>query len=293
MDIHRHSSVPAETAPRAPVLRSLLVPVPPSGLPQRLIERMARLPVAPGATMTLVHVRSRFGSANVEAHLADAARRLASFLPMVKMDRVLTSGPTLAALRALARTTDADLLVIGSADRPLHKLAAGTKAMRIVRHAGCPVLVVGGEVTSTYQRPLVAVDLDDSARAVLTFARRVLPAPHPPITVVHAYEVPFEGLLHPDSADTHREYYRRRAEGALIELIANLRATDGQWSRHLQYGEPRLVISTLIARTCADLVVVGTHARSIVISALLGSVAADVVRRARCDVLVVPPHARR
>jgi nucleotide-binding universal stress UspA family protein len=162
--VHPDRSRAAVAAPPAEALRSLLVPVPRSGIPPRVVDRIGRLPVAHGATVTLVHVRSRFRTLDADALLADGAEQLASILPSVTLERVLTPGPTIGAIRDLARATGADLLVIAPAEHALRRLVHGATTTRIVRHSHCPVLVVRAEVAVAYQRPLVAIDFDEAAR---------------------------------------------------------------------------------------------------------------------------------
>jgi nucleotide-binding universal stress UspA family protein len=58
-------------------------------------------------------------------------------------------------------------------------------------------------------------------------------------------------------------------------------------------GTPAVEIVRYAARQGIDLIVVGTHGRTGVTRALLGSVAEKVSRTASCPVLTVPPGARR
>jgi nucleotide-binding universal stress UspA family protein len=57
-------------------------------------------------------------------------------------------------------------------------------------------------------------------------------------------------------------------------------------------GPPADQILSRAATTGAELIVMGSHGRSGFKKVLLGSVAERVVQRARCPVLVVPPHDR-
>ena len=61
------------------------------------------------------------------------------------------------------------------------------------------------------------------------------------------------------------------------------------WTTHIRLSEPIQAILQLASDIEADLIVVGTHARSGLARFLLGSVAEGVVRRAPCPVLVVRP----
>jgi len=54
-------------------------------------------------------------------------------------------------------------------------------------------------------------------------------------------------------------------------------------------GVPADEIVTHANRTAAELIVMGTHGRTGIRRVLLGSVAEQVLHKARCPVLVVPP----
>jgi nucleotide-binding universal stress UspA family protein len=59
---------------------------------------------------------------------------------------------------------------------------------------------------------------------------------------------------------------------------------------HARVAAPMLGIVQLASDVAADLIVVGTHGRSGIARALLGSVAESTVRHAHCPVLVIPPQ---
>src|SRR5918994_958220 len=63
-------------------------------------------------------------------------------------------------------------------------------------------------------------------------------------------------------------------------------------AQRVDVGEPSHVLVDVAEETGAELVVVGTHARGRVASAILGSTSSDLVSRTSCPVLVVPPGAR-
>jgi nucleotide-binding universal stress UspA family protein len=71
---------------------------------------------------------------------------------------------------------------------------------------------------------------------------------------------------------------------------ANLPPGDApEWKTHIRYGSPRVVIESTMRRTEPDLLVLGTRGHSGVAYVFFGTVAGDVLRQAKCDVLVVPP----
>jgi nucleotide-binding universal stress UspA family protein len=77
------------------------------------------------------------------------------------------------------------------------------------------------------------------------------------------------------------------AEGRARLEEAGASAGRGRSVGHVATGSPPREILQVAAQLQADLILVGTHARTGVARLLLGSVAEEVVRRASCPVLVV------
>ena len=130
---------------------------------------------------------------------------------------------------------------------------------------------------------------------------RIIPPKRPPVTVIHAFDVPHYGMLNPgmstDDAEEYNDEYREKALHEIAALLrkALLRSKAGPddapiWKAHIRYGTPRLVIERTVRRTDTDLLVLGTRGRSGAAYLFLGTVAGDVLRNVACDVLVVPPR---
>jgi nucleotide-binding universal stress UspA family protein len=74
-------------------------------------------------------------------------------------------------------------------------------------------------------------------------------------------------------------------------LVANEFGT-GRWSLRIDEGLPMQVIARAVAEKRPDMLVLGTHGRSGLLRALIGSVTEEVLRSLNVDVLVVPPACR-
>ena len=271
------------------------------------IERAAQLPLAAGATLRVVHVLpDSLGSARDGEALEEARRSLDELAPRaVEIARGAGNGglrviPSVLVGRAdveiirHARGPGAELIVLGRhGERSIRGLLLGSTAERVVRNADTPVLVVSHRPKRTYRQPLIALELSDVAHRIVGVASKVIDPRVRSVPVIHAYQVPFEGRmsLHADPIElaAYRAHYRDEARAGLRRLLESLDALDLAWAPSVRAGDPRSVILREARRRHADVIAVGTHARSGLSRALLGSVAESVIRTAPCDVLVVRP----
>lgn len=273
---------------------------------ERVIDRVATLPLASKAQLVLLHVvpeqlfeRSRQRAArDARAILGEATARLVGRRPDVRASMSVLAGRPAAAISSQASAHDADLIVVGrGSGRTVRDAILGSTAERVVRHANRPVLVVKGPVRGAYKRPVLALDVDEAARRVLRATMRLVPPPRPRVDVVHVYDVPFGGLAYPSLSSEqteHRRYYedkaRRELERILVEASKDLAALELELSApRLRYGAARTLVPATVATLRADLVAMGTRGRTGLGYAFLGTVAGDVLREVPCDVLVVPP----
>ncbi|NOK11862.1 universal stress protein [Corallococcus exercitus] len=290
-----------------PLLRTVLVATDFSPAGARAVERTARLPLAPGAAVILVHAlpgraprefveqaRERAGrTLAVIAHELHASLHAAGSNASVEA-RLVFGKPALTLVRQ-AQSTGADLVVLGRhGRRPVRDLFLGSTAEHVIRYGQPPVLVVHGLVEDRYHRPLVAVDAGETSRRAAEFLPALL-EPRTSPRLIHAYESPLEYMVFPGLTRDERERYRARfKDSALRELRPlhwHLDTLGLRYRQALEHGSPYSVILKEARRHRADLLALGTQARSGVSRILLGSVATDVVREAGCDVLVVRPPA--
>lgn len=293
------------------MLRSVLIPVDLLQNSERVVERAALLPFTETARVTLLHVvpkplplraRQRI-EGDARKALEGIARKLARELPKkVELTTLVKTGTPAVEIARRAQSMKADLLVMGRVGRrPLRELFIGSTAERVIRQARLPVLVVRLPARGPYQRPLFALEDDPTAQEVLAFGLRMIPEPRPPLGLVHAYDPPIHGLIYPslspEEAKQYRRYFQQQAIHRLARLLSLAKLSgripgleEVRWRQYVRYGSPRKVIPNAVTRKRADLLVLGTHGRSGVAHAFLGTVAGDVLREVPCDVLVVPPR---
>lgn len=305
----RASSKPAAHAPEQ--FRSLLVPVDLTPISDRVLGRVALLPLAPGARLTLLHVvpeglparEQRNAERDARKALAGEVKHLAKSLPRgVTIEPVVTIGAAAKEIAACASAAKAELIVMGRGNgRALRDVFLGSTAERVIRHGLLPVLVVRLAPRAPYSRPALALDLDQAAHHVLSLMFRVIPPPRPRVTVIHAYEIPYQALVYPslsreDAEDRRKEHeqgVRRRLAALLATSLARANIAPGDapvWKTHIRSGSARLEVEKAVRKVDADLLVLGTRGHSGVARMFLGTVAGDVLREVACDVLVVPPR---
>ena len=139
----------------------------------------------------------------------------------------------------------------------------------------------------TFKNILCPVDFSPSAKHAATVATELAVASHGALTLVHIWQPPIGTPDIPTSGDVIQAMVDE-ADRNLAELVAA--ATDGgaqPVTGKVVTGAPWTEIVALVEAGGYDLVVMGTHGRTGISHALLGSVAERVVQHARTSVLVV------
>lgn len=294
--------------------RALLVPIDLTPASDRVLARVALLPLAPKAQLTLLHVvpsglpvwAQRRAKRDAKEALAEEALHLSSSLPRdVRVVPVVSVGTAASTIATRSDEANAEMIVVGRRGGRAHRDSLlGSTAERVIRRAQRPVLVVRLPARARYRRPALAMDLDEAAAAALAQLLKVVPAPRPPVSVIHAYDPPYHRLVYPslsgDEAEEYRDQYRREAVREIGKLLAaalsdaKLHPRDmPAWTTYVQDGPPRNVIPKATKKADTDLLVLGTHGHAGMAYLFLGTVAGDVLREVSCDVLVVPPPLER
>jgi nucleotide-binding universal stress UspA family protein len=243
-------------------------------------------------------------------HRAQATRSLAELVAPflgdgVTIETKLLGGEPWRAIVAEAEDLPAGLLVIGTHGRGgFERLLLGSVTEKVMRRAPCPVLTMGRASAQPLTSPLFhsvlcATDLMQASKRTLDVALSLAAENDAQITLLHA----IESL--PDGPPTG--LYRALPEiGALrSEIVAQTRgqlqravpeAARGycKVSERVEIGTAWDVTLRVADEVEADLIVMGAHTGSAVGRMLFGSTTNQVIRRARCPVLVTrETHAKR
>jgi len=202
----------------------------------------------------------------------------------------LLEGTATATIPAHAEAIGADLIVAGARGHGvLARFVLGSTASRLLRTSRRPVLIVKGPCGGPYRRALVAVDFAGGSQESVEFARRV--APGAVLVLAHAFDVPFEGMMHyagvtDDVVHRYRIQARHRAQMQLNELAAVAGLGEADYVAVVVHGDAARQILVQAEQRDCDLVVVRKHG-SAMEELLLGSVTKRVLDESSADVLVI------
>lgn len=261
----------------------------------RGLERAASLAAAHAAKLTVVHVVDDALPATLAKRLQGDAERLIrerlAAMPEVEADLRIPIGKPHSSILALADEIDASLVVLGAhrAAR-LADLFRGTTAERVVRFGHIPVLLACTSATGAYERVLVGMDFSTHALRAMVFARHLVPDSR--VLLVHAHHLPYRWLIVDADADGRTaaagaHWARQRAEAEFQKLVTKVPSGTTPPDYVLREGDARSVLREEARRMQAELMVLGTHGRTGVAHALLGSVTEDMLAHPPCDVLAV------
>lgn len=266
----------------------------------RALRRAGLLAQSSGAELTLVHVvDDDQPPALIEIETREVERILLEQISAVPELRGIRCRPAVVAGDAFdgilrtAGSTGADLIVMGSHRKQLLRdIFVGTTIERVIRTGPYPVLMVNDEVEGPYGRALAAVDMSEaSAHAIRTaLSLGIIDAAH--LTFVHAFTPLAKGKLSGLQRETIDDYVASERLQATNELITFLNENELDAQRRpwrVEEGFPFEVISSVVKAMMPGLLVIGTHGRSGIAKALLGSVTEEVLRSLDLDILAVPP----
>jgi len=228
--------------------------------------------------------------------------------------RVLVGKLFLQVIRAVLHEGH-DLVIKSAGSEGLFGRLFGSDDMHLLRKCPCPVWLTRPAPASGYRRVLAAVDLDWSYpddelqvrgelnQRILDIAASLALAESAELHVVHAWKAIPEDVMRGSLFSTPHEIVdayvmaeRNRRSSAMESALADLGRRIGDDAmrgltvlRHLPKGWARDELPLVARRIGADIVVLGTLARTGVPGLLMGNTAEAILHQIDCSVLALKP----
>ena len=193
-------------------------------------------------------------------------------------------------IASYAAASNAGLIVAGAqGENSLLAKLIGSTALRLLKIARCPVMIVKGKSASvqTYQQVVAAVDLSAGSADVPALANMIAPTAKIELLLIfdsnqeaHMYKAGMDEALLAE----YRTKALAQAEQKLDDILTA--QNNSHMSRLILSGYPPETICARAKSLHADLIVIGKHNRKNIEEWLLGSVSKGIAYAADCDVLL-------
>ena len=186
---------------------------------------------------------------------------------------------------------------------------SGSVDMHLLRKCPATVLLVRADEPERYRRVLAAVDVDPDAdtainqvlnQRVMSLASHLCSLDSGQLHVVHSWDVPGVGLVRRWADDPDAEEERLVTNEHLLRSQRLSRLCDALpaqephgITQHLPRGLPASKVPDVARRIEADLVVMGTIARTGIPGLIIGNTAEAILDRLNCSVMALKPDGFR
>ena len=267
------------------------------------VDRAADLAAEFGAELCLLHVVDEDQPRDiveVEVQRARAvleSRGATMRLPIPNVQCEIAVGSVFEGIVKMAQTWNADLLVLGAHRRRiLRDVVVGTTIERVMRTGQHPVLMVNAATRVRYGSVLLALDASDASARAVRAAQSLGLLDNARVFVVHAFEPLYKGMLgwtgvREDTITKYSAIWEREAGEEIRHFLSQLGLNGAAAHVVLKEEPPFSAIKGAVDLLRPHLLVVGTHGRTGLARALLGSVAERVLSEIECDILAVPRAA--
>ncbi len=228
--------------------------------------------------------------------------------------KVLTGIPFLEIIREVLRNGHDLVIKVPEAQDWIDRLF-GSDDMHLLRKCPCPVWLIKPQVAKAYRRILAAVDVDDACPPaelksqhalnlqILEMAGTLALSDFAELHVGHTWEAVGESAMRGPFMHTSEDKIIAYVEQTRRHHAASLDTLINEWTAHadkdaLDYLKPklhlaqglaRMEIPALAKRIEADIVVMGTVARTGIPGFIMGNTAETILNNIDCSVLAIKP----
>ncbi|MFV9615064.1 MAG: universal stress protein [Gammaproteobacteria bacterium] len=228
--------------------------------------------------------------------------------------RILTGEPFWEIIRDVLRYRF-DLVIKMSESVGLIDRVFGSDDMHLLRKCPCPVWLVTSESPNAYKRILATVDINDDYSTneldtrrllneqVLEMASSLALSEFAELHIVYVWKVMLESTMRgafihrPEEEvvayiEDERQRHQKNLNVLVDETIGNLEQSTLEHISpqiHLLKGSPRSEIPVFAGEIKADIVVMGTVARTGLPGVFMGNTAETILNQLNCSVLAIKP----
>lgn len=243
-------------------------------------------------------------------HRKEMESMIQSFNERLKIRLEVLVGKTyLEAIRAVLKN-GFDLLIKPAENPAWMNRLFGSDDLHLLRKCPCPVWLMKPPERSNYSNILAAVDFELNPmpsehglnRRILEMAASLALSDFASLHIVHAWEALADktllsrGGMSAEAVTNFIESEQVRHRNELYRLTEELRGWIGKETYdylsprvHLPEGSAKKVIAPLVERLQADLVVMGTVARTGISGLIIGNTAEAILDQLSCSVLAIKP----
>jgi len=252
----------------------------------------------------------------VNRHKQELEAFVEPYAKRIKIEtRILVGTPFLQIIREVLRN-GRDLVIKVPEHQDWLDRLFGSDDMHVLRKCPCPVWLIKRQTPKAYRRILAAVDVDDTYpsqemksrralnRQIIEMASSLALAESAELHIVNVWDSIGESAMRhgafmktpENEINAYIEQVRRQHATNLDDLMNEVAAYVGQDAEdylkphtHLVKGWARKEIPALAERLDADLVVMGTVARTGVPGFIMGNTAETILNQIDCSVLAIKP----
>jgi nucleotide-binding universal stress UspA family protein len=186
----------------------------------------------------------------------------------------------------------ANLIVLGThGRRGLQHWLIGSVCERLLRTVPIPIFttgaVKGSAGLSGIRRILIGIDFSAGCAEAVSYGFSIAEECEADVTLLHVTDFA--------PGDIPGRYRQSLVEGIRADMNKLVPPEDLKWcniTTRVEMGIPYKPILKMAEKMNADLIVLGTHGRSLLHRTLLGSNAERVIRGASCPVMAIPPNPK-